>query len=364
MSALREAVIDLGAIEANLATLRAATGVPAMFVVKADGYGHGAVEVARAGLAGGAEWLGVTDIAEAMQLRGAGIAAPLLSWLHGPDAAFAEAIEAKVDLGLSSLVQLEAAAAAGRAHVHLKLDTGLGRNGAAEAEWPALLSRTAELQRQGRLQLRGIFSHLALAGEAADISQHEAFERGLALAAEHGLQPELRHLAASDAALRLPQLRYDLVRLGIAGYGVSPFAARSAAELGLRPAMQLRAQVIAVKRVPAGTGISYGHRAVTRRETTLALVPIGYADGAPRTASGAGPVAINGVSYAQSGTIAMDQLVVDVGDAQVAVGDVAVLWGDPAAGAPSAEDWARAAGTIGYEIVTRIGSRVTRRYLP
>lgn len=364
MSALREAVIDLGAIEANLRTLRSAIGVPAMFVVKAEGYGHGAVEAARAGLAGGAEWLGVTDIAEALRLRAAGLTAPVLSWLHGPDADFAAAIEANVDLGLSSLAQLEAAAAAGRAQVHLKLDTGLGRNGAAEADWPALFERTAQLQRLGRLSLRGIFSHLALAGEAADVAQHEAFERGLALAAEHGLQPELRHLAASDAALRLPPLRYDLVRLGIAGYGVSPFADRTAAELGLRPAMQLRAQVISVKRVPAGTGISYGHRAVTARETTLALVPIGYADGAPRTASGAGPVSINGVTCAQSGTIAMDQLVVDVGDAEVGVGDWAVLWGDPATGAPSAGDWAEAAGTIGYEIVTRIGSRVQRRYLP
>lgn len=363
MSALREAVIDLGAIAGNLGVLRAAVGVPAMFVVKAEGYGHGAVEAARAGLAGGADWLGVTDIAEAMQLRAAGIAAPLLSWLHGPDADFAEAIDADVELGLSSLAQLDAAASAGHPRVHLKLDTGLGRNGAAEPEWPALFSRTAELQRQGRLSLRGIFSHLALAGEAADAAQHDAFERGLALAAEAGLRAELRHLAASDAALRLPHLRYDLVRIGIAGYGVSPFDDRSAAELGLRPAMELSAQIIAVKRVPAGTGISYGHRAVTDRETTLALVPIGYADGAPRTASGAGPVSINGVIRAQSGTIAMDQLVVDVGDADVAVGDRAVLWGDPATGAPSAGDWASAAGTIGYEIVTRIGPRVQRRYL-
>lgn len=365
MSATREAVVDLAAIEANTRTLREAVGgIQTMTVVKADGYGHGAVESARAALAGGADWLGVADLDEAFELRRAAIRAPLLAWLHAPDAPFGEAIEADIDLGLSSVAQLEAAAEAGRASVHLKVDTGLGRNGVAEPEWHAAFARAAELQREGRIVLRGVFSHLALAGEAADAAQLEAFERALAIADEAGVRPELRHLAATDAALRLPDARFDLVRFGIGTYGLSPFGDRTAADLGLVPAMEFAARVAGVKRVAAGTGISYGHDVVTERETTLALIPLGYADGVPRAASGRGPVRIGDRTYTVAGRIAMDQFVLDVGDHDVAVGDRAVLFGDPATGAPAADEWGLAAGTINYEIVTRLGRRVERRFVP
>jgi len=356
MSELRRARIDLGAISHNVNLIRQLVGVPVMSVVKADGYGHGAIESARAALAGGAEWLGVVDIEEALALRVAGIEHPILAWLHSPDQQFGDAIAAGVDVGVNYLAQLERVAAASGAFVHLKVDTGLGRNGAAEAEWEQLFARAADLEREGRITVRGIFSHLANAGEGEDLVQVALFERAIAMATDAGLRPTLTHLAATAGALRVPSSRFDLVRIGIGGYGLSP---DDDPVPGLAPAMELSAAVAAVKRVPAGTGVSYGYSYTTERETTLALVPLGYADGVPRQASNRGPVSINGVTYKVSGRIAMDQFMVDVGDAVVEVGDRAILFG---AGGPSAEQWAVAADTITYEIVTRIGPRVTRVY--
>ena len=356
MSELRQARIDLGAISHNVNLIRQLVGVPVMSVVKADGYGHGAVESARAALAGGAEWLGVVDIEEALALREAGIEHPILAWLHAPDQQFGDAIAAGVDLGVNYLAQLERVAAASGAFVHLKVDTGLGRNGAAEAEWEQLFARAAALEREGRIMVRGIFSHLANAGEGEDLVQVALFERAIAMATDAGLRPALTHLAATAGALRVPSSRFDLVRIGIGGYGLSP---DDDPVPGLAPAMELSAAIAAVKRVPAGTGVSYGYSYTTDRETTLALVPLGYADGVPRQASNRAPVSINGVTYRVAGRIAMDQFMVDVGDAVVEVGDRAILFG---AGGPSAEDWATAADTINYEIVTRIGPRVTRVY--
>jgi alanine racemase len=357
--ALREARIDLGAISGNVALLRERVGVPVMSVVKANGYGHGPIKTARAALDGGAAWLGVVDISEALALRAAGIESPILAWLHAPDATFSDAIAAHVDLGVNYLAQLEAVAAASGAFVHLKVDTGLSRNGATESEWAALFARAAELEKRGALTVRGIFSHLANAGEAEDQRQVERFEHALSLATDAGLRPELTHLAATAGALHVPSSRFNLVRIGIGGYGLSP---DDAPVDGLVPAMELSAGIAAVKRVPAGSGVSYGYSYQTDRETTLALVPLGYADGIPRQASGRAPVSINGTTYRVSGRIAMDQFMVDVGDAVVAVGDRAILFGDPATGVPSAVDWADAADTINYEIVTRIGPRVERVY--
>lgn len=359
----REARIDLDAIEHNTRLLRERAGTAhAMAVVKANGYGHGAVESARAALRGGADHLGVVDLVEALELRAAGITSPVLAWIHDPEPDFAAAIAAGVELGLGTAGMLEAAAAAGAPSVQLKLDTGLGRNGVPEAEWPALFARAAAIERAGGPRIRGLFSHLAGAGEHEDRAQLAAFERALGLAEEAGLRPELRHLAATAGALFLPEARFDLVRLGIGLYGHSPVEHVSGAELGLRPAMTLSAPVVAVKRVPAGHGVSYGFTHRTERESTLALVPLGYADGVPRQASGRGPVRIGGRTFTVAGRVAMDQIVVDVGEHPVSVGDRAVLFGDPALGDPGARDWADAAGTIDYEIVTRIGHRVPRRY--
>ncbi len=359
MSELREARIDLGAISGNVALIRERVATPVMAVVKADGYGHGAIPSARAALYGGATWLGVVDIDEALALRRAGFGAPILSWLHAPDADFTRAVAARVDLGVNYLDQLEqVAAASGLPEVHLKVDTGLSRNGSVESEWAALFARAAELERLGRLHVRGIFSHLANAGEQADAVQVAQFERAVAQATDAGLTPEVRHLAATAGALARPGSRFDLVRVGVGAYGLSPFEAEPVP--GLVPAMTLSAVVAAVKRVPAGSAVSYGHTFVADRETTLALVPVGYADGVPRQASGRANVSIDGAIHPVVGRIAMDQFMVDIGDAAVSVGDRAVLFGDPATGVPSADDWAAAADTINYEIVTRIGRRVTR----
>ncbi|MDQ1584364.1 MAG: alanine racemase, partial [Microbacteriaceae bacterium] len=290
----REAVIDLVALTRNVESLRRTIGTEhTMAVVKANAYGHGAVECATAALAGGADWLGVADIGEALELRSAGIDAPILAWLHDPDADFAPAIAARVDIGISSLAQLRAVAEArarvtesagerAPASVQLKLETGLSRNGVSEPDWADVFALAAALERSGDITVRGIFSHLANASPDDDAAALASFERGIAAAAGYGIVPELVHLASTAAALRLPVARFNLVRLGIGIYGLSPFDDSTSADLGLTPVMTLRGRVAAVRRVPAGTGVSYDYTYRTTRESTLALVPLGYADGIPR----------------------------------------------------------------------------------
>lgn len=359
---LREARIDLARLGENVRTLRRLVA-PAelLVVVKADGYGHGAVLAARAAVEAGADRLGVADIDEALELRAAGITAPILSWLHGPDADFAAAVAAGIELGISSTEQLEAAVAVGAPSVQVKLDTGLSRNGVAPDEWPALAARIAEHVAAGRLRLSGMFSHLSTTDRAEDLAQLARFEELVQVARRAGLESGLRHLAASSAAIDLPAAHLDAVRVGIAVYGLPPAPGVDLAALGIRPVMELAATVVALRRVDVGAGVSYGYQHRAERPTTLALVPLGYADGIPRIVSGRGAeVAIGGRRHPVVGRVAMDQIIVDVGDAPVAVGDRAIVWGDPATGAPSAEEWAGWAGTIGYEIVTRVGPRVPR----
>ncbi|MEJ6554677.1 alanine racemase [Microbacterium esteraromaticum] len=359
----REATIDLGAIAHNVRRLRSLTGVEVIGVVKANAYGHGAPEVATAALAGGATRLGTATLEEALALRKAGITAPLMAWLHAHDRRFDDAVEARIEIGVSSYEQLLAASetATPPASVHLKVDTGLSRNGIAPADLDRVFAEAARLERIGRIRVLSIFSHLSGASDADDRAQLARYEQIVAQAEAHGIRPEFRHLAATAGAIDIPEARLDAVRIGIGMYGLSPFADRTSADLGLRPAMTLRGAVAAVRRVPAGTGVSYDYAYRCENETTLALVPLGYADGVPRQASDRGPVSINGRRYTVSGRIAMDQFVVDVGDDPVRPGDEVVLFGDPADALPSATDWADAAGTINYEIVTRIGARVPRR---
>lgn len=363
---MREARIDLGALRSNIRVLRAAVApAQTMVVVKADAYGHGAVEVARAAVESGAEWLGVVEIPEALALRSAGVAAPILTWLHGADSDFEAAVAGSIDIGISTLEQLERAGATPSvATVQLKVDTGLSRNGIVEPLAGELFARAAKLEGEGRVRVRGVWSHLANAGADEDIEQLSRFDAALRLATDAGLRPELTHIAATAGALSLPESRRDLVRLGIGVYGLSPFGGGTADDLALRPAMELSAEIVSVKRVPAGSGVSYGFTYRTTSATNLALVPLGYADGIPRSASSAGPVSINGKRYTVSGRVAMDQFVVDIGDDEVRVGDRAILFGDGSKGLPTADDWAAAAGTINYEIVTRLGPRVTRVFAP
>ena len=365
---MRELVIDLDAIVHNYRTMRARCGVPVMAVVKADAYGHGMVEVARALEAAGVDRFGVADVQEALTLRTAGITSPILAWLHDPADDFVEAVARQVELGIANVQQLQRAAAASKssgitALLHLKVDTGLGRNGSTIEEWLNLLQQVKALADEGTVRVVGIFSHLSTTSEADDLAQIARFEAAIEQAQNVGVDFEYRHLTASDGSIAYPQAHYDMVRVGIALYGLDPFSAHRAAEYGLRPAMTARSVVALTKRVPAGQGVSYGYLHRTESETTLALVPVGYAEGLPRNATGAAQVSINGKSYQINSRVAMDQFVLDVGDDNVQVGDEVIFFGDPASGAASVDDLADACGTINYEIVTRMGGRFKRTYL-
>ncbi len=368
------AEIDLGAVRANVRALRsyASGGAGLMAVVKSDGYGHGALPCARAARRAGAAWLGTATPEEALALRAAGDRGRILCWLWTPGGPWRQAIEADLDVSASGRWALDeiiaAARACGRtARVQLKADTGLGRNGCQPADWPELVAAARAAERAGTVRITGVWSHFACADEPGHPSiapQLAAFGEALATAARAGLDPEVRHMANSPATLTLPASHFDLVRSGVSVYGLSPSPEVGvAADLGLRPAMTFSASLASVKRVPGGHGVSYGHTYTTPGETTLALVPTGYADGVPRHASGTGPVLVAGKWRTVAGRVAMDQFVVDLGGDTAEAGDEAVLFGPGDRGEPTAEDWASAVGTIGYEIVTRIGARVPRVHL-
>jgi alanine racemase len=364
---VRKLTIDLGNVAHNLSAMRKHIGpsVKVMGVVKADAYGHGMLHVARKIEAEGVDYLGVADMSEAQTLRAAGIETPILAWLHDPEDDFVSAIKHNIDIAVSSQEQLlrvtKAAELAGKpCQIHIKVDTGLSRNGVTIDELEDLLTQTKEAVAKGLVQTVGIFSHLSSTGVKEDLVQIERFELALDMASKAGVSFELRHLTASDGTLSYPQAHYDMVRLGVALYGLSPFSDNRAQEFGLKPVMLAEAKVVQTKRVQAGEGVSYGYMYRTPKETTLALVPVGYAEGLPRNASGKAEVSINGNLYKIHSRIAMDQFVVDVGDASVSPGDTVIIFGQ---GGPSADDLAAAADTINYEIVTRIGSRFNREYI-
>lgn len=367
-----EAVVDTDAIGANVALLRTrlTAGTLLMGVVKADGYGHGALPAARAMLAAGADWLGVATPEEALSLRRAGIDAPLLCWLSAPGEDPTPLIEAGVDVGVSASWRLaEVVAAATRlgrpARVQLKVDTGLSRNGVTEAELASLCADLAAAAAAGQVVFTGLWSHLACADDPADPAtdvQLAAFVRATDVVRAAGLSVPMRHLANSAAALTRPDTHFDLVRAGIALYGYSPVR-EGASDLELRPAMAVRARLAAVKHIRAGDGVSYGHAWHAPHDTVVGLVPVGYADGLPRAASPGAVVAVGGRRVPVVGRICMDQLVLDLGpDAREQPGaDVVLFGGGP--GSPTADDWADAAGTISYEILTGIRGRISRRHV-
>ncbi len=366
---MRELIIDLDAIAANFHTMKnRAGGAKVMAVVKANAYGHGMVEVALKLEQEKADFFGVADVDEALELREYGIETPILAWLHDPEDRFVEALDNEVDLGVANLEQLQRIADAARltylkARVHLKVDTGLSRNGSTMADWPLLLEATRDLVDQGLVEVIGVFSHLSSTGPAEDRAQIEKFDLAVQQVRDAGIDFELRHLTASDGSLSYPEAHYDMVRIGVALYGLSPFADHHSEEYKLRPAMTAVAHVTQVKRVEAGTGISYGYLAHAEKDSTLALVPVGYYEGLPRNATGKHEVSINGKRYKIEARIAMDQFVVNVGDDEVSPGDEVIIFGDPAAGVSSADDLAVACDTINYEIVTRMGGRFKRHYL-
>jgi alanine racemase len=363
------APVDLGAITRNVEILRARmTGSQVMAVVKADGYGHGSTQAARAAVAGGADWLGVVHVAEALRLRRAGIAEPVLCLMALAESAHEDAIRAGIDLTAGSVPLVrQIGAAAGRAgqpaRLHLKADTGLSRGGATPAEWPAVVDAALAAQADGLVRVTGLWSHFACADEPGHPSiqaQLDRFAEATGLAEKAGVAPEVRHIANTAAAITRPDSRLDLVRLGGAIYGLSTLP--GGAPGWLRPAMTLTARLAQVKRVPPGTGVSYGHRYVTTAPTTLGLVPLGYADGVPRTATGHPLVFAHGRRWPIAGTVCMDQFVVDFGDEPVAPGDEVVLFGPGDGGEATAQEWGEQLGTISYEIVTGIGGRVPRTY--
>jgi alanine racemase len=352
--------VDAAAIAANTRYF-AGLGTPVMAVVKADAFGHGTA--ALAALDAGATWLGVTSIAEALPFRWRGVSVPILSWLNAPGADLDAAVQHDIDLAIPSVAQLvavrQAAIRAGRrARVHLHLDTGLARDGIDRSAWTALCELARLGEAAGDLDVVGVMSHLARAdvpGDPETRRQVLLFRNALRAARHRGLAPRHAHLAATAGAIGEPDARFGMVRIGAGLYGIDPTRT-----VGLRGAMTLTAPVAGVRDVDSGVGVGYGHRYVTDRPTRLALLPLGYADGIPRALRPGTTALLRGRRVPIAGTVSMDQLVLDVGDAGVQPGEVATLFGPGDDGEPTLREWADAAGTIEHEIVTRIGPRVRR----
>lgn len=345
-------LLDLAAFTANVRTL-AALAAPArtMVAVKADAYGHGAVEFARAALAGGADSLAVLEVPAGLRLRAAGIDVPLFAWLHGADTDFESAVVARIDLGVSSRAELDRIVLASRhegapASIHLKIDTGLHRNGASPEDWPALVAAAREAEEDGQVRIAALWSHLADASPEDDAAALAEFQAAVAVAAGLGVEPPLLHLAASSAGIREPEARFGLVRFGIAAYGVSPFDDVDGRGLGLRPTMTFRAPVLAL-------------------EGEVATLGAGSGDGvAPVTADAGASVWIEGARRAVL-DVDVDTMTVRIDSAaggRVTVGDVATVFGTGDDGEPTAEEWAAWAGTIGDEIIAHTSQRAARVY--
>ena len=394
------AAVDLAAIRHNLGVLRAAApGALQLATVKANAYGHGLVPVALAALDGGADWLGVAQLAEAFALRRgldeAGVAradAPLLAWISTSSSDFSAAIEADIDLSVSWTWVLADICAAARevgrpARVHVKIDTGMSRAGSTLADLPALASALRMAVDDGLVDVVGAWSHMSRAddpseaGNASTASHVRIFEEGLAILADAGITPRIRHLAATSGILWHPEAHYDMVRAGIGLYGLSPDPAVATSEqLGLIPALELRAPLTSVKVIEEGTPVSYGGTWVAPTRRWIGLVPLGYGDGILRAVSNRARVVVHTASGPFNapliGRVCMDQFMVDLGPAQAspgtptarsgqapaAPGDTAILFGSGAGGEALADDWADAASTINYEIVTHLGTHIPRTY--
>lgn len=366
------AEVDLAAIAHNVGVMsRAAAPAPVWAVVKADGYGHGAPLVARAALDAGAAGLCVALVQEGVELRQAGITEPILLLSEQPVEQADEIVAHRLTPTICTTASLEALTRAVGAHrfvgyrVHVKVDTGMHRMGVQPDDTVALLDAIAATG--GALRVTGLFTHLAVADEPdhpANAQQLLRFATVVAAARAAGHAPDVVHAANSAAALALPTARLDMVRCGIALYGIAPGDGVAHLSADLRPALSLRARVSRVARVPAGDAASYGLRRPVVVDTTVATVPLGYADGVPRGLFETGDVLIGGRRRRILGVVTMDQLMVECGDDAVAVGDEVVLLGRQGDDEIRAEDWAAQRGTIGYEIVCGISRRIGRRYLP
>ena len=368
-----QALIDLSAIEHNVKRLLSGTKAAGLAVVKADAYGHGLVPVAKRALSAGATWLGTALLEEAIALRDSSIDAPIIAWLTPISDDFESAIRKRIDLAIPSIEHLHAVMKSSEAlgispRIHLEVDTGMSRGGALN-EWNSLLVETAKFANCGKLEVVGIWSHFARAdepGHSFNEEQRENFNLRVAEAKELGITPKLLHLSNSAATLSNSSAHFDLVRLGIAMYGLSPdFEKMGGSEsLNLKPAMSLRAQLHLVKEVPAGSQVGYGGTAITSRDTKLGVVAMGYADGVPRNANSNAGVLVGNRKAPIIGRVSMDQFVVEIGNDSIAhAGDWAYLIGSEGGDGYTADAWAMACGTINYEIVTRIGPRVPRVFI-
>jgi len=373
-----EVLINLEAIRENIKYLMAKSGKPALAVVKADGYGHGLLPVAKSALSAGASWLGVALLEEARALRQDGISAPIIAWLTPITDDFKSAINEDIDIAIPSLAHLEAITSASKslgkcARVHLEVDTGMSRGGAL-GEWSELVRSAKAYQDSGLIKVIGIWSHFARADEAGhefNKKQLENFKSAVAEAKSVGITPQVIHLSNSAAAINDADSHFDLLRLGIAIYGLSPDFSHmgSSEKLNLKPAMSIRARIHLVKDVPAGSQVGYGGSAITKVDTKLGVIAMGYSDGIPRNANSEAGVLVGNKRAPIIGRVSMDQFVVDLGrDSSAKAGDWAYIIGSnpsdsyTSASSYTADSWASASATINYEIVTRIAARVKRIY--
>jgi alanine racemase len=359
-----EARIDLDRIAANINVLKGPSHTPLMAVVKADAYGHGLIEVGLAAERSGADWLGVALLEEAVKLRTHGVRLPILAWLVPPGSDFKQAVAHDIDIAIASIAAFtEVSALPNKPRIHVELDTGMSRGGFLD-EWNEFLKSDFS-----KVNVMGVFSHFARADEPEEkqnADQLKCFLEMVQDLANIGINPEIRHLSNSAATLKNAAAHFDLIRTGISMYGLTPDikSLGDSRSLGLMAAMQLRAKLHLVKTVPANTPVGYGATAYTSKQTKLGVVAMGYADGIPRVAQGAG-VFVDGMRAPIIGRVSMDQFVVDLGASSTAKsGDWVIVFGDGSRGEYTADDWGVASGSINYEIVTRIGPRVPRIYAP
>lgn len=346
-------LIDIAAYRNNLARLSEALRPAAlMAVVKSDAYGHGLLPLARAAVEEGITQIGALDIETGLSLRSAGIprSVAILAWLHTPDDDFAAAIDAGIDLGVSTVEELRVIATAGaseRARIHLKIDTGLHRNGADARDWPELVRSAVAAEAAGIVDLYGVWTHISEASDDEDSLAIARFDEAITVAESLGARFSVRHLAASAAGFAREDSRFDLVRMGAFTLGISPGSGVTAAELGLTPVMTLSSQVDSVQRVDG---------------QTVAVVPIGYGDGILGECADRVEVTIRGKRHTVA-HVHLDRITVPIDDGDAELGDPVILFGPGTQGEATLQEWADSLGTIGEELVVRLDTRLPRRYL-
>ena len=366
------AEVNLSAIADNLKYIKSKTEAQVLAVVKADAYGHGLIQVGKAAADAGADWLGTALLEEGISLRNSGIRIPIISWLTPLGEDFRTAIELDIDLSISSVELLREVIEAGNSvnkipRVHIEIDTGMSRGGVGD-DWQKFLDSLVKAFKSNEINLVGIWSHFARADEPDEKMNNEQlaiFEHRIKSLEIAGVSPQFIHIANSAASLTNKSAHKNIIRWGIGLYGLSPDVNNlgDSKSLKLKPAMKLRAKLQLVKSVKAGASVGYGGTAITKSDTKLGVVTLGYADGIPRNANNLAGVFAAGVRAPLIGRVSMDQFVVDLGiNSSAKTGDEVIVFGDGSSGEYTADEWAKASGTINYEIVTRIGSRVPRIY--